>query len=202
MRRRQLGLVLALEAEEELAVFQASDRCTVRACREREQLGPLLVGEVLENNLPEPLDHLVVRMQRLHVSRHALQGLEVKLLGAAYEVLELLRGVKHLEHRLVEQAEEAPLEGFELLLALPEEEAVDIPVDKFLAILFGYEDLVAVSDQVLGNWFAKGRELDDEGSLKHILQWCFFLIIQNVVETIGKFGVPHPQIVNVWLLVE
>ena len=165
MRGRQLVLVFALKAEEELAVFQASDRRTVRARREREQLGPLLVREFFKNNLPEPLDHLMFRMQRLHVSRHALQCLEVKVLGAADEVLKLLWRVKHLEHRLVEQAEEAALEGVYLLLALPEEEAVNIPVDKVLAVVFCHEDLVPVIDQVLGNRLTKGLELDDECSL-------------------------------------
>ena len=107
----------------------------------------------------------MVRMQRLHVSRHALQCLEVKVLGAADEVLKLLRRVKHLEHRLVEQAVEAALEGVDLLLALPEEEAVNIPVDKVLAVVFRHEDLVPVIDQVLGNRLTKGLELDDECSL-------------------------------------
>lgn len=144
----------------------------------------------------------MVRMQRLHVSCHALQSLEVKVLGAADEVLELLRCVKHLEHRLVEQAEEAALEGVDLLLALPEGEAVNIPVDKVLAVVFRHEDLVPVSNQVLGNRLAKGRELDDECSLQHVLQRRLLLIVQNVVETVGELRVPHPQIVNVRLLVE
>ena len=89
MRCRQLVHVLflvALDADDELDVFEAGDGRSVRASRECQELLALVIIEVIQDYFPEPLNELVLLVQWLHVASHGFQQIEVEHFRSADEL--------------------------------------------------------------------------------------------------------------------
>ena len=84
----------ASDAYDEVNVFEARDWGSVGARRKGKQLLALLIREIIEYNIPEPIDEIVFQTQGLYVLGHCLQLIEVQVLRATYELLQFLRCVK------------------------------------------------------------------------------------------------------------
>ena len=57
---------------------------------------------------------------------------------------------------------ETSFEGINLLFALDEEKVLDVQVDEFLSVFFGYEYFIAVLFQVLSEFFAEKLVVNGE----------------------------------------
>lgn len=205
MRRRQLLHVLilvALDAYDELDVFEARDRCSVRAGRECQQLLPLRIREFIQDDVPEPLNDLVLWTQWFHVPRHRLQQFEVQVLRAAYELLQFLGRVEEFEHWLVKQFVEASLKGVDLLFTLNEEEMLNIKVHELLTILLRHVDLVSVLLEVLRDLVAEVLVCYGEGACQDVLERCLLVVVQDVLETLPHVWLPLLEVLQVERLVE
>lgn len=205
MRRWKFLLVLffvPFDANDEFDIFETCDWCSVGTCCECEELLPLLIIKFIKDNVPEPLDKLMLGMQRFHVPRHRLQQLEVQVLRTAHELLQLLRRVQKFQHRLVEKLVEATFERVNLLFALDVEEMLDIKIDKLLPILLSHEYLVTVFLQILCDLITKELIVDRKGTRQNIFERRVFVVVQDVLETFPDVRLPLLEIIKVKWLVE
>ena len=80
MSNWQFFLIITLYADDEVDVLKASDGDTSRSCRESEKLLSLLIVEFIIYYLPEPVDKLVIGVQRLDVFRDSHELFKVEYL--------------------------------------------------------------------------------------------------------------------------
>jgi len=127
--------VLQVFYKVELHAFEAVNGRAVRARREGEQGSPLFIVPLIKHDFPEPFDELVLGMETVRIDTVLLQFFEVEGALAANKPFQIVGSQNRVQHRLIDKAFEAFLEGDNLLLTLNLELVLDSESHELFSII-------------------------------------------------------------------
>ena len=107
---RELFFVIAFDSDNKLNFFKSSNWNSSRSGGEGEKFFSLLFIKLVKDDIPEPLNKLMIGMERLNVFCHSLQLFKVKVFGTTDKLFKLLGVVQVNQHIFIENFVKASFE--------------------------------------------------------------------------------------------